>query len=107
MGNYSKAEINELLHKSTDIKIISDTLLYVTFNVDDVDWIEDCCLSLINCDNDDISGLAITCLGHVARIHSKINKEKVIPVLMNKKSNHNLIGRIEDAMDDINMFAID
>ncbi|MBF7996281.1 hypothetical protein [Rahnella laticis] len=106
MDNYTKEELYELLHNSHALDVISNALLYITFNINDVDWVEDCCLSLIDSDNEDISGLAITCLGHVARIHSKINKQKVIPALISKRHNHNLAGRVEDALDDINMFAI-
>lgn len=105
MDNYTKDEIYKLLHNSHEPDVISNALLYITFNIDDVDWIEDCCLSLIDSENYDISGLAITCLGHTARIHSKINKQKVIPVLIDKRQDHNLAGRIEDTLDDIEVFA--
>lgn len=107
MDNYTKEEIYALLHNSHKPEVISNTLLYITFNINDVDWAEDCCLSLIDSNNEDISGLAITCLGHIARIHSRINKQKVIPALIKKRLNNNLVGRVEDALEDINMFAID
>lgn len=105
MDNYTKEDLYKLLHDSHEPEIINNTLLYITFNIDDIDWVEDCCLSLIDNDNEDISGLAITCLGHIARIHSKINKQKVIPVLIEKQKSFNLSGRVEDALDDINIFT--
>ena len=104
-NDYSKENLYKLLHDSHEPDVISKTLLYITFNINDIDWAEDCCLSLIDNDNEDISGLAITCLGHIARIHSRINKGKVIPVLIEKRKNLNLSGRVEDALDDIIFFA--
>lgn len=101
---YSKKELEHELN-SGDEKKITDCLLYITFNIDDFEWVQDILLQNIDHPNNDVSGLAITCLGHLARIHSKIDKEKVIPRLKLKAKNKKLSGRVEDALDDINMFS--
>lgn len=105
MKEYSKPEL-ELLFNSDDTQIVTDAILYSTFNIDDYEWIQEQCLQLLSNSNEDIAGLAITCLGHIARIYSKINESKVIPALQQKATDPCFAGRVEDAMDDINMFAI-
>jgi hypothetical protein len=101
---YSKPQLSLLL-KSTDLNVVSDTLLYVCFNVDDIEWIQDKCIELLEHKDEDIAGLAATCLGHIARIHSRINKGKVLPVLQSKLQDTRLSGRVKDALEDIDMFA--
>ncbi|CAA0149339.1 hypothetical protein [Tenacibaculum maritimum] len=84
---------------------ILDSLLYVTEYDDDWEWVENKCLELINSKDNDIKGLAITCLGHLARIHGKINYKKVSKILESNLSDLTIKGRIEDAFDDIKMFT--
>ena len=62
---------------------------------------------MANDSDDDISGLALTCLGHLARTNGKIDKNIVIPFLKEKVLNSNKMvsSRAEDALDDINMFT--
>jgi len=104
MKNYSIAELENIL-KSEDIEKVTNALLYITFNVDDFDWVQEMCINMVNHKDEDVSGLAITCLGHIARIHSKISRKKVIPVLEEKAKDSKFTGRVEDAMDDIDIFA--
>jgi hypothetical protein len=103
MNNFGKEEIKKKLN-SNDIKEVTDTLLDITFNNEDWEFVQNECLKLLDNKITDISGLAITCLGHIARIHSKINMEKIIPRLNEKLNNPELYGRIEDALNDIKMF---
>ncbi len=49
-------------------------------------------------------GLAMTCIGHVARMHKVIDKSLVIPVLFEKLKHSTLSGRVQDALDDIDIF---
>ncbi len=62
---------------------------------------------MANNSDDDISGLALTCLGHLARVNGKIDKDVVIPFLKDKMLNPNemVSSRAEDALDDINIFT--
>ena len=53
----------------------------------------------------EVSALAVTCLGHIARIHGKIDKEIVKQQLASMYIQNDMQGRIEDALDDINSFA--
>ena len=101
----SKEELETLL-TSSDSNFVIDALMYLCFNINDPDWIQDKCIEAIeNGSNDDIRGLGITCIGHVARMYAKIDKEKVMPVLERKLHDESLSGRAQDALDDIDVFV--
>ena len=102
---HSKEELEALL-RSSDSNVVIDALMYLCFNINDPDWIQDKCIEAIeNGSNDDIRGLGITCIGHVARMYAKIDKEKVMPVLERKLHDESLSGRAQDALDDIDAFV--
>ena len=54
-----------------------------------------------------LSGLAARCLGHLARIHRKLDKEKIVHALTLRQNTPEISGRIQDALDDIEMFVLD
>ena len=91
--------------RSEDTTVATDALLYLCFNIDDPEWIQIKCIEVIQAHcSDDIRGLALTCLGHVARMHKVINKALVIPVLFETLKHSTLSGRAQDALDDIDIF---
>ena len=100
------AMIERDLH-SSDIVKVTDTMLYITNSCKDLDWAENIMIKMFETDNKDVNGLALSCLGNLARIHGAINKEKVIPFLKKVVDENikGLSGRAEDALDDIYMFA--
>lgn len=103
--SYSKAEL-EILLKSTESDVVIDALMYLCFNISDPDWIQEKCVDAIeNGVGDDVKGLGITCIGHVARMYGKVDKEKVIPVLERMLGDESLAGRAQDALDDIDTFV--
>ena len=104
-AQYSKDEL-EVLLKSSDSNAVIDALMYLCFNISDPDWIQEKCIEAIeNGANDDIRGLGVTCIGHVARMYAKVNKEKIMPVLERKLHDESLSGRVQDALDDIDTFV--
>ena len=84
---------------------ICDALVRVTFNDSDWRWIQEKCLLFINSSYPDVRGLAVTCLGHLARIHRKLDLKKVLPLLKNLRNDAEVSGRVEDAFDDIETFV--
>lgn len=97
----------EALLCSGDTKEVAEALLYIAHNISDVEWAERQFMKMAETSDDDIIGLALTCLGHVARINGRISKNIVIPFLKEKMKNPNVVisSRAEDALDDINMFT--
>jgi hypothetical protein len=84
---------------------ICDALTRVTFNESDWRWVQEKCLHFINSSYPDVRGLAVTCLGHLARIHRKLDLKKVLPLLKNLQNDTEVSGRVEDAFDDIETFV--
>lgn len=80
---------------------ICDALVSVTFNETDWRWVQEKCLHFITSSYTEVRGLAVTCLGHLARIHRKLDLEKVLPILKNLQNDAEIGGRVEDALDDI------
>lgn len=102
----SKSRLEALLNLN-DVNKTSEALLYIAHNINDVEWAERQCMKMADSTNEEISGLALTCLGHIARANGRISKDIVIPFLKEKMNSQNEIisSRAEDALDDINMFT--
>lgn len=83
---------------------ICDALLAISLYDEDWRWSQTECLHFLNHTNPDISGLAATCLGHIARIHHKLDRELVTTALLNKLKDPKISGRVQDALDDIEIF---
>ena len=85
-----------------DIDFCCKLLLKITFNCDDWKWIQNVCIDIINSNREkNICGLAVTCIGHLARIHGKIEKERIFELFNQQKDNPFINDRIGDAIDDI------
>lgn len=75
------------------------------FNIEDPGWIQMKYVQAIQDHrDDDIRGLALTCIGHVARMHKVIDEALVIPVLLENLKHKTLAGIAQDALDDIEIF---
>jgi hypothetical protein len=90
---------------SGDKERICHALVSVAFHESDWRWAQERFLEFLQKDDASVSGLAATCLGHLARIHRVLDKERVISVLQQKKACGAISGAVEDALDDIEMFA--
>ncbi|MBD5199729.1 MAG: hypothetical protein HDS83_04995 [Bacteroidales bacterium] len=100
--------IKNILLFDEDNIFCSNLLLKIIFDesFQDWKWKQDLCIEIAkSMKNPDLCGLAVTCLGHIARIHNKIEKNKVVQELDSIKDKTYISCRIEDALDDINMFT--
>ncbi len=84
---------------------IVHAMLGAAYHEPDWQWVQDWCLHFLESSDPDIRGTAITCLGHLARIHQKIQKTKVVSALQAHAKDPAVAGRIEDAIQDIEMFV--
>lgn len=64
----------ELTLDSNDKKIITENLVSLAFYEKDRQWAQNICLKFLENQDLDLSGLAATCLGHIARIHHKLDR---------------------------------
>jgi hypothetical protein len=83
---------------------ICDALIRITYHDPDWRWVQDMCLELASHSDPQVSGLAVTCLGHLARIHGFLDVEKVLPTLRRLRDDPKISGRVADALDDIKMY---
>jgi hypothetical protein len=89
---------------SKDVNLITESLVSLSFYEKDWQWAQNICLNFLNSDNPDISGLAATALGHIARINHKLDKVKVKQALENKLNDPLIGGRVQDALDDLEIY---
>ena len=96
------AALNGLL--SGNPRLVCTALVSIAYHDEDWRWAQDQFLNFLESPNPEISGLAATCLGHLARIHRVLDKEKVLLALQGYVADPRISGRVSDALDDINMF---
>ncbi|HTE12002.1 MAG TPA: hypothetical protein VK645_13555 [Chitinophagaceae bacterium] len=94
----------EVIFSSGDTNDICHAMVSLAFHEQDWKWAQDKFLILLFNENSDISGLAAVCLGHLARIHRQLEKDKVVAALNTRLDDEKIAGQIRDALDDINIF---
>jgi len=83
---------------------ICQSLVGIAFCDPEWQWSQNKFLEFLNSNDMEIRRVSATCLGHVARIHGQLDKEKVIAELEKHLCNDEISGTILDALDDINDF---
>ncbi len=63
------------------------------------------CLEMTHHYDVEVRGTAVTCLGHLARLHRDLDLPLVLPTLQALRSDPGMGGRAEDALDDIRTFV--
>lgn len=82
-------------------------LLLGLSELDDWEWVQDIYLNFVNDKDIWVASAAIGGLGDLARIHGHIDKKRVVKSLLNlANSREELRGKINDAVDDIDMFTV-
>lgn len=97
----------EKVFASNNKQAIIGSIMEMVFNAEksEVSWISEKLVELSKDQDTDISGLALTCFGHLARLYSSVgNYDKVIALLHSKQNIPELQGRAEDALEDISLF---
>ncbi|AXQ30455.1 hypothetical protein D0B54_18005 [Solimonas sp. K1W22B-7] len=89
---------------SRDPERICRALVSIAFYDGDWQWVQDQCLQYLDSQNEYVAGVAATCLGHVARIHGRLDRDKVLTALHAKASDPRVSGFVADALDDMEMF---
>lgn len=80
------------------------TLVSVAFFEPDYRWAQDFCLKYCVHSDKDVRAVAVTCLGHIARIHRKLDLDRVRPILLPLKNDAHVAGPVDDAEDDFEVF---
>lgn len=80
------------------------TLVRLAFHDSDWRWVQSRCLEYSGHPDADVRGAAVTCLGHIARIHRQLDLDEVLPVLERLHRDPDLFGHAEDSLNDIEHF---
>lgn len=100
----SRADAERAL-QSPDPDAVGAALLASALHDPDWRWVQEQCLRHLQHGSEQVRALAVTCLGHLARIHGHLDTERVLPALDALRAHPVLAGRVEDALDDIEMFV--
>ena len=89
---------------------IAETLVSLALYEQDADFTLLWCLFFLRHSDDNVAEVAATCIGHIARIHQRINTAAVVPILKIIRAEGRIAGRsvagtADDALDDIKMFC--
>ncbi len=96
------SEDAEAAFASNNPEAIAFALVNVVFHDPDWRWVQERCLEFTQHSNASVRQIAVTCLGHVARIHRKLDLEKVSQTL--SKLSYDPEIQVEDAISDIRIF---
>ncbi len=91
----------EAVFSEGDVRSICDALVRLAHNERDLVWVELKCLMLATHSSREVRRTVATCLGHLARIHGRLDLKKVQPVLEELARDPDIVGVVEDAWDDI------
>lgn len=91
--------------ESEDAERVARALVRVAFHERDRAWVEDLLATHLQSDDPWVRGVAATCAGHVARVHRMLNTTRLVPLIEALASDQSTIGRMEDALEDIEMFV--
>ncbi|MFI1239119.1 hypothetical protein [Nocardia salmonicida] len=90
---------------SDESRIVSETILRLALHDADGAWVTDRALALLDNADTDVRASAATALGHIARIHREIDRDRVVPALRRLLDSPETAGRADDALDDIEVFT--
>ena len=83
---------------------ITHSLIRVVYHDPDWRWAQELCIEYAKHPDSSVAGLAVTCFGHLARIHGELDLERVLPILEELKQDEEIAGRVEEALDDISIY---
>lgn len=95
----------EAAFSSGDTDSIISALLSLSYFGEEPEWTQSKCLEFMQMPDRDIKRVAITAIGHLARVTGQIDRERVLPILETLGRDEEYEGIVGDALDDIAIFA--
>lgn len=89
---------------SNNAEAICNALVRITYHDPYWRWVQEQCVRLAQFPDVDVRGLAVTCLGHIARIHGELDIEQASSTLKSLLDDPEVAPRVLDALDDIRTF---
>lgn len=89
---------------SGEIEKICRALVSLAFYEADWRWAQEQFLFYTAHPSAQVRGVAVICLGHLARLHGILDKEIVLPTLNRLLNDPTIAGKVEDALDDMKIY---
>lgn len=98
----SQEEVEAAISKNKP-KELSAAVLSASLHSDNPDWAQDVCLRLANHKATNVRAMALQGFGHIARIHGKLTKKLVKPIIETALNDKNdfVRGEADGAADDV------
>jgi hypothetical protein len=98
----TKEEILETLHRG-DPEELKSVVLSAALGIDDWQWAQAICLQLSTHPEPVVRGNALLGFGHLARVHRRLDRDRVEPALRDARSDQDpyVRGQADSAADDI------
>ncbi len=105
IGPLSHSEA-EAIFDSGDVRQMATALVALGLHDHDWKWVQEQCLRFLSHESEVMVSAAIVSLGHTARINRTIDKDVVLPALQSVAVDPRFTGKVQDALDDIDLFAM-
>jgi len=86
------------------VALICQAIVDAAHYIDDYDWLLKRYGELLLHPDMQVRGVTVSCIGHLARLNDRADKQQLLSMLEPLLECHDIAGRVEDAMEDINTF---
>ena len=80
------------------------TLVRLAYFDPDWKWVQDISIAFSTHPDKWVRRMCVICFSHLARIHGKLEKEKIMPVLHRLLQDPEVKGDVEDTLDELKIF---
>ena|SRR5689334_3523268 len=104
-GPWNRADVEQAL-LSDDIGALLVAVIAVAMHDDDWHYAQDLCVRLSSHPHFNVRGNAVLGFGHIARVHGRLDRAVVQPIIHNARCDqHGYVrGQAESAVDDTTLF---
>lgn len=101
----SREEASATFRSSDDTYTLCHSLLCVSLHDEEWQWALPQVLRFVMHPNPEVRGVAITCIGYLARIHRTIDVSQALPLLEILREDPYCARRVRQTLDDIRQFT--
>ena len=105
IGKMSRDDVDAVIQRNQPDELLM-TVLSAALYSDDPEWAESICLRLAGHEHFNVRGNAIVGFGHIARVHGKLNADRIKSIIEAALSDGSeyVRGQAETAADDVEHF---
>jgi hypothetical protein len=99
----TKSEVEAALITGDSDNIII-AMLGAAYYIDEWRWVQNHCLGLLGNADTNLRNIAVVCLGHIARIHGTLDKEKVLAALEKLRNDPQIGEEVSNSLEEIEWY---